>query len=147
MVPIDLLPCSPSSPAASVGAAPATADVITPPCPLPRSKATCPRGALLSTLRPALRPFPGSDDSTVLEIEVKAHRRLVHRKRYRPPCTCGVHPGIVTAPPPPRLIPKSPFGVSLWVSVLLDKYLFYRPTQRLLADWRSHGLDLASGSL
>jgi transposase len=92
-------------------------------------------------------PFPGTDDSTVLEVEVKAHRRLVHRKRYRPCCDCGVHPGLVTAPPPPRLIPKSPFGISLWVSVLLDKYLFYRPTQRLLADWRSHGLDLASGSL
>ena len=92
-------------------------------------------------------PFPGTDDSTVLEIEVKAHRRLVHRKRYRPTCGCGVHPGIVTAPPPPRLIPKSPFGISIWVHVLLDKYLFYRPTQRLLADWRSHGLDLAPGSL
>jgi transposase len=66
-------------------------------------------------------PFPGTDDSTVLEIEVKAHRRLVHRQRYRPTCSGGVHPGLVTAPPPPRLIPKSPFGVSLWVSVLLDK--------------------------
>jgi len=91
--------------------------------------------------------FPGCDDTTVLEVEVKAHRRLVHRHRYRPTCTCGVHPGVVTAPPPPRLIPKSPFGVSLWVHVLLDKYLFQRPTQRLLADWRSHGLDLAEGSV
>jgi len=91
--------------------------------------------------------FPGTDDTTVLEVEVKAHRRLVRRKRYRPTCNCGVHPGVVTAPPPPRLIPKSPFGVSLWVSVLLDKYLFYRPTQRLLADWRSHGLDLSQGGL
>jgi transposase len=54
---------------------------------------------------------------------------------------------VVTAPAPPRLIPKSPFGVSIWVSVLLDKYLFYRPTQRLLADWRSHGLDLAQGAI
>jgi transposase len=96
------------------------------------------------------QPFaavPGTDDTTVLEVQVKAHRRLVHRRRYRPTCTCGVHPGVVTAPAPPRLIPKSPFGVSLWVHVLLDKYLFYRPTQRLLADWRSHGLDLAEGSL
>jgi transposase len=91
--------------------------------------------------------FPGSDDTTVLEIEVKAHRRLIHRQRYRPTCNCGVHPGVVTAPPPPRLIPKSPFGVSIWVNVLLDKYLFYRPTQRLLADWRSHGLDLSQGAL
>ena len=38
-------------------------------------------------------------------------------------------------------------GVSLWVTVLLDKYLFYRPTYRLLADWRSHGLDLSLGTL
>ena len=91
--------------------------------------------------------FPGTDDTTVLEVDVKAYRRVVHRRRYRPTCTCGVHPGVVTAPPPPRLIPKSPFGVSLWVSVLLDKYLFYRPTQRLLADWRSHGLDLSPGGL
>ena len=91
--------------------------------------------------------FPGTDDTTVLEVEVKAHRRLIRRKRYRPTCNCGVYPGVVTAPPPPRLIPKSPFGVSLWVSVLLDKYLFYRPTQRLLADWRSHGLDLSQGGL
>lgn len=92
-------------------------------------------------------PFPGTDDTTVLEVEVKAHRRLVRRRRYRPTCTCGVHPGVVTAPPPPRLIPKSPFGVSIWVSVLLDKYRFHRPTQRLLADWRSHGLDLSAGAL
>ncbi len=92
-------------------------------------------------------PFPGSDDTTVLEVEVKAHRRLVHRRRYRPTCTCGAQPGVITAPAPPRLIPKSPFGVSIWVHVLLDKYLFQRPTQRLLADWRSHGLDLAEGSL
>jgi transposase len=92
-------------------------------------------------------PFPGSDDSTVLEVEVRAHRRLIHRQRYRPTCLCGIHAGVVTAPPPPRLIPKSPFGVSIWVNVLLDKYLFYRPTQRLLADWRSHGLDLSGSAL
>jgi len=29
------------------------------------------------------------------------------------------------------------------VAVLLDKYLFYRPTYRLLADWETLGLDLA----
>jgi len=92
-------------------------------------------------------PFPGTDDTTILEVEVKAHRRLIHRPRYRPSCACGVHPGIVTAPPPPRLIPQSPFGVSLWVMVLLDKYLYYRPTYRLLAQLRSYDLDLSQGAL
>jgi transposase len=91
--------------------------------------------------------FPGTDDSTILEVDVKAHRRLIRRRRYRPTCTCGVHPGIITPPPPPRLIPKSPFGISLWVMVLLDKYQFYRPTYRLLDDLRSHGLDLSQGGL
>jgi transposase len=92
-------------------------------------------------------PFPGSDDTTILEVEVQAHRRVVHRPRYRPTCVCGAHPGIVTAPPPPRLIPQSPFGISIWVTVLLDKYLSYRPTYRLLADLRTHGLDLSQGAL
>jgi transposase len=45
------------------------------------------------------------------------------------------------------VIPKSILGVSIWVTVLLDKYLFYRPTYRLLADLRSHGLDLSLGTL
>jgi transposase len=31
--------------------------------------------------------------------------------------------------------------------VLLDKYLSYRPTYRLLADLRTHGLDLSQGAL
>lgn len=93
------------------------------------------------------QPIGGTEDSTVLEIDVRAHRRVVRRRRYRPTCQCGVVPQVVTAPPPPRLIPKSILGVSIWVTVLLDKYLFYRPTYRLLADLASHGLDLALGTL
>lgn len=91
--------------------------------------------------------FPGTDDTTVLEIEVRAHRRVYHRRRYRPTCTCGHHPGIVTTPPPAKLIPKSILGVSVWVTVLLDKFLFYRPTYRLREDLRTQGLDLAQGTL
>jgi transposase len=72
--------------------------------------------------------FPGTDDSMVLEVEVRAHRRIYRRRRYRPTCSCGTHPGIVTAPPPAKVIPKSILGVSVWVTVLLDKFLFYRPT-------------------
>src|SRR4051812_8975492 len=78
--------------------------------------------------------FPGTQDSTVLEVDVRAHRRVIRRRRYRPTCTCPGNPGILTAPGPAKLIPKGIFGVSIWVEVLLDKYLFYRPTYRLLAD-------------
>jgi transposase len=92
-------------------------------------------------------PVSGTEDSTILEIEVKAHRRIIRRRRYRPTCDCGAHPGLITAPPAPRVIPKSILGVSIWVTVLLDKYLFYRPTYRLLADLDSHGLNLSLGTL
>ena len=91
--------------------------------------------------------FPGTEDSAILEIDVRAHRRVIRRRRYRPTCSCGAHPGVVTAPPPPRLIPKSILGVSIWVAVLLDKYLFYRPTYRLLADWSTLDLDLSLGTV
>ena len=82
-----------------------------------------------------------------MEVEVRAHRRIVRRHRYRPTCDCGAHPGIVTAPPAPRVIPKSILGVTVWVTLLLDKYLFYRPTYRLLADLQTHGLDLSLGTV
>ena len=91
--------------------------------------------------------FPGTQDSTVLEIDVRAHRRVIRRRRYKPTCTCPGNPGILTAPGPAKLIPKSIFGISVWVALLLDKYLFYRPTYRLLADLATHGLHLSQGSL
>jgi transposase len=92
-------------------------------------------------------PVSGTEDSTILEIEVKAHRRLIRRHRYRPTCDCGAHPGLVTAPPAPRVIPKSILGVSLLVEFLMDKYLSYRPTYRLLADLKTHDLDLSLGTV
>lgn len=91
--------------------------------------------------------FPGTEDSEVLEIDVQAYRRVVRRRRYRPTCGCGAHPGIVTAPAADRVIPKSILGVSVWVELLLDKFLYYRPTYRLLQAWQTLGLDLSLGTV
>lgn len=101
----------------------------------------CPRCGL------ALSLFPGSDDSEVLEVEVQAYRRVIRRQRYRPGCDCGCLPGIVTAPPPPRLIERGKFGLSVWTSVLLDKFLYGRPSHRLLQDLAAHGLAMSPGTL
>jgi transposase len=92
-------------------------------------------------------PVGGTEDSTLLEVEVKAYRRVIRRRRYRPTCACGAHPGVVTAPPAPRVLPKSLLGVSLLVELLVDKYLSYRPTYRLLADLKTHALDLSLGTV
>ena len=64
--------------------------------------------------------FPGTEDAILLEVDVRAHRRVIRRRRYRPTCSCAAHPGIVVAPPPSRLIPKSLLGVSIWVDLLLE---------------------------
>ena len=95
----------------------------------------------------AFEPFPGTEDRTVLEIEVKAHRRVIRRRRYRPVCSCNRHQGILSAATAPRVILESNVGVSIWAEVLLDKYFSHRPTYRLLEHWRSLGLDLASGTV
>lgn len=91
-------------------------------------------------------PF-GSEDAEVLEVAVRAHRRLIRRPRYRPSCSCPGNQPVVAAPPPPRVLPKGKIGVSLWVEILLDKYLLQRPTYRLLEAWRLHGLDLSLGTV
>ena len=94
-----------------------------------------------------LKPFPGTEDSEVLEIEVQAYRRVIHRKRYAPSCQCGCLPGIVSAPPPPKLIARGKYGVSVWTHVLLDKFLYGRPSQRLLQEFEHHGLQMSAGTL
>ncbi len=92
-------------------------------------------------------PFPGTEDSEILEREVKAHRRVIPRRRYRPSCDCPNNKPVVVAPPAPRVTPKAHLGVSIGVAVRLDKYLFHRPTCRLLADLTTSGLDLSLGTI
>lgn len=92
-------------------------------------------------------PFPGTEESSIIEVQVQTHIRRIQRPRYQKVCQCSQVPGIVTAPPAPRLIPKSPLGVSVWTMVLLDKYLYGRPTHRFCKEWQHYGLSLAQGTL
>lgn len=87
-----------------------------------------------------------TEDSEQIEIEVQAPRRVRRRRRYQASCSwvaCQTR----TAPPPPKLIPTSLFGTSVWVEILLDKYFSQRPTERLLGAWDLLGLDLAASTV
>ena len=95
----------------------------------------------------AFQPFPGPEASSIIEVRVQAHVRRIQRQRYHKVCHCPQVPGIVTAPPAPRLIPKSPLGVSVWTEVLLDKYLYGRPTARLCQALQHQGVPLAQGTV
>ena len=91
--------------------------------------------------------FPGVEESDVLEIEVKAYRRVIQRKRYRKTCQCDSVPGIITAPAPARLIARGKYGISIWVTLLLSKFLYCQPTNRLLQDMSDLGLHLTPGTI
>jgi len=104
-------------------------------------KPQCPRCGL------GLTSFPSTEDSEVIEIEVKAYRRLIHRRRYVATCKCGCLAGVVTAAPPARLINRGKFGMSVWTTVLLDKFMYGRPSHRLLQDLAEHGLNMSPATL
>ena len=108
---------------------------------LSQAERCCPKCGKLAAV------LPPSEDSEVIEIEVKAYRRVIRRKRYRPSCDCEWLPGIMTAPVPARLIPKGLLGISVWVEILLGKYLYAQPTNRLLQSWASVGLNLSHGTI
>ena len=89
-----------------------------------------------------------SDDaSEQIEIETIVYRRVVRRKRYRQTCDCRDRPRTVTAPLPPKLLPKSIYGTSLWIHLLLEKFHLQRPMHRTIEQLRLLGLSLAPGTI
>ena len=108
---------------------------------LPEEQQKCPRCGR------RLDPFPGTDEAQVVEIETRVWRRVIRRRRYHPSCSCGVLPGIVTAPSPARLIARGKLGISVWVRVILDKYLYSRPSHRLLQELAGQGVRLSPGTI
>jgi len=108
---------------------------------LPEAKRCCPQCGQAYAERAE------TEDSEQIEIEVQAYRRVFKRRRYQPQCRCQGPWQIVTAPRAPKLIAKSRYGVSVWVEILLDKFVSQRPTERLLGQWRLLGLDLSAGTV
>lgn len=92
-------------------------------------------------------PFPGTEDSEIVEIEVRGYKRKIRRKRYKKTCSCPQTPGIITAPPAPRVIDRSPIGMSIWVHILLGKYLYAQPLNRLLQALQEKGVPISPGTL
>ena len=92
-------------------------------------------------------PLLGTDDSELIEIKVEAYRRKLQRKQYKKGCQCEGVPGIITAPGPAKLIPKGKLGISVWVHLLLEKYLYQRPINRLLEMFKDIEFDASPGTI
>jgi transposase len=104
----------------------------------------CPNCGLPHRRNPAL-----DEHSDVIEVEVRTHIRRYTRPAYtrNPGCTCEKTPAIITAPPPPRLIPRSNTDVSFWVEVILGKFHYGQPTHRYLQDLADQGLPISPGTV
>ena len=87
------------------------------------------------------------DDSEQIEIETTVYRRVIRRKRYRRTCDCADRPRTVAAPLPAKLLPKSIYGASLWIHLLMEKFHLQRPTHRTIEQLRLLGVHLASGTI
>ena len=87
--------------------------------------------------------LPGTENSDIIEvINVQAYQRKIRRKMYKRGCQCSQTPQMITAPVPDKLIPKSRFGNSIWVYLLIQKYKYQRPQHNTLQELANHGLDL-----
>jgi transposase len=111
---------------------------------LPDDKKCCPDCGLSRIPRPAL-----DETSDIIEVEVQAYTRRIHRPAYarNPGCHCPDVPAVITAPPSPRLIPRSPYGISFWVEALLSKFQYSQPTHRHLQDLKSRSLPVSPGTV
>ncbi|NOX34353.1 MAG: IS66 family transposase [Deltaproteobacteria bacterium] len=89
-----------------------------------------------------------SKESEIIEVEVKAYRRRIVRRCMKKGCSCSGIPNTITAPMPAvKVIPKSPYGISIWESVLLNKFHYSQPTNRLLNQYTEFGLPISAGSI
>jgi len=96
------------------------------------------------------RPFyeiSSTNDSDILEVEVKGYKRKIKRNKYAKKCDCGEGKRIITAPGPDKLISGSRIGISIWVCILLRKYRFQILVARILKNLSLNGLDLSAGTI
>jgi transposase len=108
---------------------------------LPPEQACCPDCGM------SYHVFPKTEDSDIVEVEVKAYIRRIHRTRYKSACQCPATPALLTAPVEPRVYPKASLGISTWTLIILDKYQSYTPSNRLYQRLDHQGISLAAGTV
>ena len=95
------------------------------------------------------KPYAANGErcTTLFEIEVEAYENTIVRPRYRRTCDCASSPREVTAPPVARLFDNTPYGVSVWVCLLYERFVCCRPLHRVAAWLADMGLAISPGTL
>ena len=99
------------------------------------------------------RPYGrnGAEQHERIEIEVRGHRRRIRRPRYRARCECARRQGKavpeVIAPLEPALFRGTSYGLSVWVTLLIQVYWQRRPVRAFEREWADCGVRLPAGTL
>ena len=89
----------------------------------------------------------GERSTTIIEIDVQAHKRRILRPRWRRTCDCTDAPREVVAPAPHRLFAHTPYGTTVWACVLFERFVCHRPLNRVARWLGQQGLPMAAGTL
>ena len=94
------------------------------------------------------RPYAanGASVTQLIEVEVSAYVRRVHRPRTRARCRCAPASEAV-APPPARLFANTAYGVSVWAWFVLECYAYHRPLRAVARALATMGIPIAPGTL
>ena len=88
-----------------------------------------------------------SEDSDLIEVQVKAYVRRIKRKKYKKTCDCVHQPIILTASTISKILSKSHLGNSVWVHLLLQKFWHGMPLHRAIRALTSHKLAIPAGTV
>lgn len=129
----------------------------------PKTRGNCGgRGALPAHLRRIDEPNPvpaelricpvcGSEMTTVGHTVCETldiiPAELVVRRRVDETVACRHDDAIVSAPPPPELVPRGKLARGLVVEALLDKYVEHQPIERQATRWHRSGVDVPTQTL
>jgi transposase len=105
-----------------------------------------PGGCTCDTCGTSYRLLPKTEASPITEFEAAIFRTVFQRCMYVSQCDCHGRK-IVTAPPPPKLLPRTEIGNSLWVHMFVQRFLHGVPQNRILKDLSLYGLHLAAGTV
>jgi transposase len=90
---------------------------------------------------------PGEERSEELHWEVVLTRVIHRRPRYHRTCSCPGVKGLLTAPPPPKVIAKGRMSAGLLARLVVAKYVVGTPCSRLAKALAMEGAELAPGTL
>lgn len=105
-----------------------------------------PGGCTCGKCGKSYRLLPRTEASPLTEFEARVVRTVFQRCIYVSQCDCEGKK-IRVAAAPPKLYPRTDIGNSLWVRLIVQKFLHGMPTNRTLKELSLYGLHLAAGTV